>query len=174
MAVRWHVILGLAGSLTLAGCVPEQQQQAERRPVVAAPRPVLSPAVTNETLALDRVVINIRSGTKIGTHSGCDICSYSDVHWTSGMTTLRTTDLPVRFFEAMTAAGYRVAGDPNQMFDRVSERASARYLVGGQVMDMQFRLKQTNYMFVGLESRGEARIKVNWQIYSLRERRVVL
>lgn len=77
------------------------------------------------------------------------------------------------FFDAMTAAGQRVAGDPRQLFDRQAESASARFLVGAQITSMQFYLDQIDWAFTGPSSKGTGNIEVTWQVYSLRDRRVI-
>lgn len=162
MAVRLYaVVLAL---LTCGACVPEQPQ-ASRQPVVAVQQRTL--VTGSEPILLDRIVLGIRTGTKIGTSRECVFCDYTDVYWSAGIQ-LRSADFVGRFIDALSAAGYRVVGDPARTFDRANEQAAARYLVAGHVADVEVLSKISG----GPERHTDVRVKVNWQVYSQGERRV--
>jgi serine protease Do len=128
----------------------------------------------SEPISLDQVVVAIRPGTQVGSgRRNCTMCGPTPIHWDAAAANLRPEAFSEQFFDILTGAGYRVVGNPRQMFDRQAERASARFLVGAQITGMEFTLDQIDWAFTGPSSKGDARLNVAWQIYSLSERRVV-
>ncbi len=178
MIARWQgPAIALAASI-LTGCVPEQMHLAEPRPVVSPPTPSSSLFASHpvtEPLNLERVVINIRANTKIGYHSGCLGCRYGsgDLFWDPGTVRPGIAEFRSRFFNTMGARGYTVIGDPSRLFNEESQRAAARFLIGAEINNLEVAMARTEYMFVGPRTTGSLRLRINWQVYSMRERRVV-
>lgn len=174
MAVHRHVALGLAVSVALAGCVAPAVQKAEQRPVTGLDS--VFPAEDMQPVTLARVVATIPRGTSIGSYSygpGCDFGR--EETWQADYGDLGARGFNARFFETLSGAGYRVVGDPNRLFDVAAERASARYLVGAQITELKMSLcNHINFWTaVPYGPRGDAYIKIRWQVYSAAERRVV-
>lgn len=173
MVGRWRVFVA-AVCVTLGAC-DQPGSPGRLQPDIAA-KPVVAPGTypESEPIALDRVVVTIRPGTEIGSgRKGCALCSPTPVHWEAGRVDLRPQSFATQFYDTMTAVGYRVAGDPNRLFDERSELAGARFLVGARVTDLSVNLDQIDWAFSGPSSKGDAEMAVAWQVYSLRERRVV-
>lgn len=174
MEVRWHVAVPVAAALALTSCVADPVQKAEQRPVTG-----LDSIFSTQDmlpLALARVVATIPRGTHIGSYSygpGCDFGR--EETWQADYGDLGARGFNSRFFETLSGAGYRVVGDPNQLFDVAAERASARYLVGAQITELKMSLcNHINFWTaVPYGPRGDAYIKIRWQVYSAAERRVV-
>jgi serine protease Do len=179
MAVRWQIILGLAVCFVLGACVPEQARDLDTRPVTTAPSPIVPAAQTQlptEPFSFDKVVVTIPAGTKIGLCRGCPTCpcaGESDVYWDSGRIQVDPQEFRAVFYEPMTRVGYRVVGDPRQLFDSEADRAAARYLVGVEITKLDLDVVHWNNVWHGKHTRGVARMDLTWHLYSLRERRVV-
>lgn len=184
MAIRWYVALGLVVSLALAGCVPDQAQNQTSRPVTAAPaalpappsQAALSSRVPTEPILFDKLAIAISTGTKIGVCDGCRECTCAgehDIYWNSGPARINPEDFRGAFFEPLAKMGYKVVGDPRLLFESEEQRASARYLIGAQITHLDVWANYRNVVWNPNSVRGWAQLRVNWQVYSLRERRVI-
>lgn len=184
MVARWRLtaMVAMTGA-GLAACVPDQPRNDEQRPVTAAPADAAAvPAaptplmpVSGEPLALDKVIMSIRSGTQIGAYEDCLGCPgrAEPIYWDPGRLVLRPAVFVPGFHDTMSRAGYRVAGNPSRLFDAAAERSAARYLVGADIHEMTVSIERSNYIFVGPRTRASIRLSVNWQVYSLRDRRLV-
>jgi S1-C subfamily serine protease len=164
----------VAAFVGLGACDTPRPPPLSEAPSTPSAAPAAAVVSNSEPIGLERVVITIRPGTQIGSgRRGCALCSATPFLWDAGNIELRPDAFSAQFFDTMTAAGYRVVGNPRQLFDRDSERASARFLVGAQITEMDFTLDQIDWAFTGPSSKGDGRLKVAWQLYSLRERRVI-
>jgi len=140
----------------------------------AASSPALAAVANSEPLGLERIVIAVRPGTQVGSgRRNCTMCGPTPIHWDAAATDLRDEAFSEQFFETLSAMGYRVTGNPRQMFNREAERASARYLIGAQITGIDLSLDQIDWALTGPSSKGDARLNVTWQVYSLRDQRVV-
>jgi serine protease Do len=184
MARRWPVALGLTLSLALAGCVPDRALGPDGKPATAGamphgvtPGPAVIPRVEGPTepFLLDKVTITIPPGTRIGRCHGHpqSVCPGDNgVYWDSGRVRVNPQEFQGLFYGPMTKVGYRVVGDPRQLFENENERAAARYLVGAEIKWINLSVAHAQ-SWTGTTINGFAQMQVNWQAYSLRERRVV-
>lgn len=158
------------------GACDQPRSPAPTEPLLTPTAAVAARAVLNsEPIGLERIVVTIRPGAEIGSgQQGCAVlCPAKPIYWDAGNVELSPQSFSGQFFDTMTAAGYRVVGNPRQLFDREAERASARLLVGAQITEIAVTLDQINWAFSGPSSKGDARLQVAWQVYSLRDRRVI-
>ena len=174
--MRNHAIAGAAFCLLLAGC----QGGTPIEPVEVAP----SAATFGEELApvaLDRVQFALRRGQIVGTYvnygklwAGC-FSEVTDVVWAGTRETIQDEELEDIFFDELTAAGYDVVGNPDDLFaDTAEVRDEPEFLVGGRVDGLQMNVcnEWDGWRHTGAIS-GDAKMTVTWQVFSLLEGRVV-
>jgi hypothetical protein len=174
--MRKTAIAGVAVCLLLAGC----QGGTPIEPVEVAP----SAATFGEELApvaLDRVQFALRRGQVVGTYvnygklwAGC-FSEVTDVVWAGTRETIQDEELEDIFYDELTAAGYEVVGNPDDLFaDTADVRDEPEFLVGGRVDGLQMNVcnEWDGWRHTGAIS-GDAKMTVTWQVFSLLEGRVV-
>ncbi|WP_337997910.1 S1C family serine protease [Oleispirillum naphthae] len=80
------------------------------------------------------------------------------------------------FFSTMKESGYNVLGDPSSLFNRGADRARAHYRVGARLVDIRGNFCDEITFWWGVPTNrimGEMYVKVEWEVYSEPERRVV-
>ena len=129
-----------------------------------------------QPIKLARLVMNLRPGETIGSSKYTVLCAPLDrLTWNSGTTELRVNLFYPVFNDEMSKAGFKVTGDPSNLFgDAGDERTD--YLIGGSInhVDMSvcypgLSTFSNNYD----DARGKASIDVEWQLYSQLQRKVV-
>lgn len=130
----------------------------------------------NQPVKLARLVMNLRPGETIGSSKYTVFCAPFDrLTWDSGTTELRVDLFYPVFNDEMNKAGFKVAGDPSNLFgDAADERTD--YLIGGSINHVDMSV-----CYPGLsgfannydDARGKASIDVEWQLYSQLQRKVV-
>lgn len=135
----------------------------------------LPPGTETRPVQLARVVATLSRGESIGRiRTGLMCWGRQNLTWKSGATTeLNTKDLDEVFREKLQKLGYKVAGDPADLFSD-SNDGGAGYLIGGSIehlnVDVCFPM---SYYENWDNTKGSASVEVKWQIYSRLERRVV-
>ena len=183
--MRW-----LAGSvllLGLAGCGVAPMQL----PPVTEPAPVAlrSSEAPPASVVLDRIVATMRSGTTIG-HLPKGGLVFNDtlcntyrknriLTWSGGNALIGDWrgEFGTVFFATMERNGFNVVGDPNKLFDAGREAAAADLKVGARILEIRSNICESSHWFNGAprgEYTGEAYLKLEWVIYSNRERREIL
>jgi len=123
-----------------------------------------------------KIIVKIKRGDEIGTlYVGWFDVPQTKLYWRKGgYMNITDDDFTQRFREELEAANYEVVGNPDALFDDASEW-KAELLVAGLITEMKFNLHFPN---AGLgnfrQSRGDAYLKVDWQVFSRLNRRVVL
>jgi S1-C subfamily serine protease len=96
------------------------------------------------------------------------------VTWSSDPAIVQSTGLADVFYRELTAAHFKVVGDPGQLFNVNTERAD--FLIGAQVTDMEFNIcdRVDPFAWHPLGTRrGEATMDVTWQVFSNLTQRIV-
>lgn len=132
--------------------------------------------VNQETkpLQFKKIVVKLPRGHKLGAIKSGVLCvPNAELTWLGGKATITEDEFTDVFREELEKANYQVVGDPNALFEDPSEW-KAEFLVAGLVTEM---LANLCYPWSGFgnwtSGKGEAYMKVNWQIYSRLDRKVV-
>lgn len=171
---RSFAIATLAG---LAACQPPTlSRDIQPVPTVPpAPELVTTPLAPIE---LSRITFNIPRGKQVGTsyfdYFSCGGYDSGPVFWNVDRANGFTVGLADAFYRELTAAHFKVVGDPEQLFNTQRERAD--YLIGAQVTDLEInicdRVEPWYWRHLGRQ-RGEATVDVTWQVFSNQDQRVV-
>ena len=155
--------------LLLAGC-----QAASVKPT-AVKQVIDIPVGTDaKPIQLRKVIVKLNRGERIGTYALGLLClKNSDLKWKGGKLNVTSDDFTDVFREELEKAGYPVVGDPNALFEDPADWKTELF-VGGLINEMQANIC---YPLGGLGDfnsiKGAAYVKVNWQIYSTLQRRVI-
>lgn len=177
--LRAWLVGGLAGALALvlAGCDPGIRVDPVPLNDVRHmdPRAILAP------LKFERVSFNLRRGDRVGSfRDGLD-CAYSTgdgdaLWWNHGRLLSDDIEWSDLFFEQLTASGYDIIGDPDDLFPDAERRRPA-YTVRAAVEEVRMNLCQVvdvlTRVHLGVQY-GKASMRVYWQVYSPILRKVVL
>lgn len=127
-----------------------------------------------ESVQLKKVAIKIKRGKVIGGLSTGIICvKQGDLNWKGGRVNLSSDDFTEVFRDELENAGYTVVGNPDSLFEDPSDY-KARYLIGGLINDLEANICYPMAGFGNFNnSKGNAYVKVNWQIYSPLQRKIV-
>jgi len=148
------------------------QPRAQTASPQASPLP---PGTQTRPVQLSRVVFDLERGSVIGRLRGGMFCfPYGDIRWqTEDTQEIERAQFGNVFDETLTRLGFRVAGSSNELFEDASD-SRAEYLVGGRIDQLDLRIcYPLSHTGDTSQSQGSVSIRVNWQIYSQLERRVV-
>jgi serine protease Do len=158
-------------SLLIGGCsiYMKDVAQVERKTVV--------PFAAGEAvrpLQFTKIVVKLPRGRRIGTMQVGVFCIDSGpLTWRGGKLTLSGDEFTEAFREELEKANCPVVGDTDALFEDPSTW-KAEFLLAGLVKEMKANVC---YPLAGLgdynNAKGSAYMKVDWQIYSRLERRVV-
>jgi len=143
--------------------------QAGEQPVIAVEHPEQA-----RPIEFQRVVVKLRRGTVIGELQESGLCTkVRDLVWRGDQTAVDDSELNDVFREELTAAGYRIVGDPDALFGD-SSGSEAEYLVAGLIKQMHANAcHQSSSLFTSEGWVGDASMSVDWQVYSRLDRKVV-
>lgn len=160
----------LAGALSVAMPVAGSAQQISS----TQPTP-LPPGTETRPVQLSRMVVDLDRGAVIGRLRGGLLCiPQGNITWGSGAARdIDPSEFDEVFRQELTRLGFDVAGDPENLFADANDNR-AEYLVGGRIDRLEIRVCYPHSGFGNVtSSNGTASIRVNWQIFSRLERRVV-
>ncbi len=179
-----HTLLVLVGIL-LTGCVtsiPVNVKKVEQREL-----PDIQLGTELAPIKLEVASINIKRGTPIaelvtsssGYHTGGHLCSPSggNIFWSRGRIDGPDIEFQDIFFEELERARFNVVGNPKDIF--AAERKEAVepvYVVGAQITEISAKICSLHHWWDARPlntQTGSASIKVNWQIFSRLEKKVV-
>ncbi|MDF1719092.1 MAG: trypsin-like peptidase domain-containing protein [Minwuia sp.] len=171
----------------LAGCgVGPMQLPPVTDPLVL---PLAEAESQKASIVLDKVVATIRTGTEFAhlpkgglvfNDSLCNTYRKNRVlTWTGGNSLVGdwTNEFGSAFFATMDRANFHVVGNPDKLFEASREASSADLRVGARLVEIRSNLCESSHWFDG-SSRGvytgEAYMRLDWVIYSNRDRKEVL
>ena len=153
----------------LAACTPVHLKEVAQKQV--APLEIEGERIP---IALDSVRIRIPRGTHIGQFvNGLFCLRPGKIAWNAGRVTSRDIDLADRFYEEMTQADFDVVGDPDRLFDESTDYLRAEYRIGGVITDLKLNVCDKMMFRVPMGEDADAYLRVEWQVYSNHEHRVV-
>lgn len=155
----------------LTGCA-----SAVRVKNIAALPAIVPKSGESKPVMLKKVAAKIQRGRVVGSIQGGLMCMpFQEYYWiTSGQVRFSTDELSEVLTDELTKNSYTVVGDPTALFEDESEW-KAEYLIGALITDLNANIcfPWSGYGNFN-KAKGEASIKVEWQIWSRRTRSVVL
>ena len=174
-------------TLGLVGCgVGPMQLPPVPEPV---PVPLRTSGNPTASIVLDRIVATMRSGTTIGhlpkgglvfNDSLCNTYRSNRIlTWSGGNALIGDWrgEFGAVFFATMERTGFNVVGDPNKLFDAGRDAAAADLKIGARLVEIKSNICESSHWFNGAprgEYTGEAYLRLEWVVYSNRDRREVL
>ena len=163
------ILLTTSISAALGGCGAAPVKQAQS----LAPIEV-QPGQQAKPIQFRKIVVKLKRGEPIGSLSAGLACvRQGDRTWQGGRVTVTSEDFTEAFREELEKANYPVVGDPDALFEDPSEW-KAEILVAGIVKKMETNMCFPNGGFGDWSSViGGVFMRVDWQIYSRLDRKVV-
>jgi len=164
-------LCGVICALFISGCATPVQQavvkEARDIPTGADAKPI----------QFRKVVVKLRRGEPVGEMLGGLACLKQpfsgDLTWRGGRLQINDEEFTEVFRDELQKANYPIVGDPNALFEDPSAW-KAEILVAGLITKMQMN---ACYPYSGWgnwkDSKGDAFVKVTWQIFGSLERKVV-
>lgn len=158
------VLLYISGCASSAVIKQIESKQAIDVPISGVSKPI----------QFKKIVVKLNRGEDIGSvQSGILCVPRADLIWRGGRVDVSNEDFTDVFREELTKANYEVVGNSDALFEDPNDW-KAEYLIAGLVTEMQANIC---YPWGGVgnwtSGKGEAYMKVNWQIYSRLNRKVV-
>jgi S1-C subfamily serine protease len=177
-AALWLPLLG-------AACVgPVEPPPIAAKAVQLADGQTVSPGTVTgldvRTIELTRVQIDIPRGREIGRLQGqfgnkCLGAKTGPIYQERPRIQERSNEWSDTFYRVMNGHGYRVAGDPSQMFE-TQQRQEGDLQFGVTISEMQIQVHAVcdflSERAVGM--RGNARVTAEWQVFDPVRRQVIL
>jgi serine protease Do len=155
--------------LVLCGCT----SAARVHPVAARESIAAKPSSAGRVVELKKIVIHVPASRAAGElRTGLACLNRKPLAPAAGRAYLTDGDLEEVFREEFSSAGYTVAGDPNALFEEPSE-TRPDYLIAGIVSNVTASLCSPGLHSSATDrAKGEASLAVDWQVYSLKTRKV--
>lgn len=165
------IVLVIGVSLFLAGCAgtsavikPVEDKQVEN----------LKASDTAKPIQFTKVVVKLKRGEHVGAMQVGLLCvPQGDLNWKGGRITVDSDEFTEAFKEELEKYSFKTVGDTNALFEDPSTWKS-EILVAGLIKELKANVCYPMAGFGNFNSsKGEAFIKVDWQIYSKLDRAVV-
>ena len=165
---QWCSVAAILFALGVSGCATHVQR-TELKTALEVPE-----GKTSKPIQFKRIVVKLDRGAVIGKqYDGLLEVPSGNLVWRGGRMNWSGDELTEVFRDELERFGYTVVGDPDALFDDPAAW-KAELLVAGLVTDMQ---ATAIYPWAGYgnysKSKGEAYMKVEWQVYSRLNRQVV-
>jgi len=154
----------------VSGCISANVKQVAIRKTID-----IETGVDAKPLLFKKVVVKLPRGHKIGAIQAGLLCipQGQPLTWKGGRVNITSDDFTEAFRDELEKANYPLVGNPDALFEDPSEW-EAELLVAGMIKDMTANICFPMAGFGNFtDARGEAFIKVDWQIYSRLDRKVV-
>lgn len=134
----------------------------------------LKAAESSKPIQFTKVVVKLKRGEHVGAMQGGLLCvPQSDLTWKGGRISIDSDEFTDAFKEELEKYSFKTVGDTNALFEDPSTWKS-EILVAGLVKDLKANICYPMAGFGNFSSaKGEAFLKVDWQIYSKLDRSVV-
>ena len=142
---------------------------------VARQTPIAMPeGQTSKPIQLKKIVMKLDRGTTYGTTRGGSLCiERGNLVWTEGTKDISNEYFSGIFREQMDKSRYNLVGKPSNMFEEADEW-KAELAVGGLVTDIRINACFPKIGFGNTSAiQGESYMKINWQVFSRSDRKVV-
>jgi len=177
-----HIIYPILLSVFLAACNTTKPVDIPTVSDTAAPARPMEIGEAQASFALAQIVADMRTGDVIGAFpaSGPEVsglyCNYkmkgnNVITWGGGRQYLDnwSTEFGAIFFEVLSGRGFKVAGDPSDLFNQDKGARSAQYLIGGRIVDMKGNFCHLHHWWDGsplYEYSGRMYVEIEWSIYN--------
>jgi len=134
----------------------------------------LKASSTSKPIQLSKVVIKLKRGEHIGAYKAGLLCiPNGDLNWKGGKLNVSSDELTETFKEELEQHSFKTVGDTDALFEDESTWKS-EILVGGLIKELKANICYPQAGFGNFSNaKGEAFVKVDWQIYSKLDRSVV-
>lgn len=134
----------------------------------------LKAAESSKPIQFTKVVVKLKRGEHVGAMQAGLVCvPQSDLTWKGGRISIDSDEFTDAFKEELEKFAFKTVGDTNALFEDPSTWKS-EILVAGLVKDLKANICYPMAGFGNFSSaKGEAFLKVDWQIYSKLDRSVV-
>lgn len=163
-------ILPIVLASLVAGCgTPAVIKKVEDRPVEN-----LKASENSKPIQFKKIVVKLKRGEHIGAMQAGLLCvPQSDLTWKGGRISIDSDEFTDAFKEELEKFEFKTVGDTNALFEDPSTWKS-EILVAGLIKDLKANICYPHAGFGNFSSsKGEAFLKVEWQIYSKLDRSVV-
>lgn len=163
-------LLGLIVAAILSGCgTPAVIKKVEDRQVDD-----LKASENSKPVQFTKIVVKLKRGEHIGAWQAGVFCvPNGDLNWKGGRISIDSDEFTDAFKEELEKFSFKTVGDTNALFEDASTWKS-EILIAGLVKELKANIC---YPMAGYgnfnSSKGEAFLKVDWQIYSKLDRSVV-
>jgi serine protease Do len=157
-------------TMLLSGCgTPAVIKKVEDRPVEN-----LQASENSKPIQFKKIVVKLKRGEHIGALQAGLLClPQGNLNWKGGQVSIDSDEFTEVFKEELEKYSFRTVGDTNALFEDPSTWKS-EILIAGLIKEMKANICYPNAGFGNFSySKGEAYIKVEWQIYSKLDRAVV-
>lgn len=168
--MKLKAALAIASTIIFAGCgTPATIKKVEDKQVDD-----LKASATSKPIQFTKVVIKLKRGEHVGAMQAGILCvPKDDLTWKGGRISLDSEEFTEAFKDELEKHAFKTVGDPNALFEDPSTWKS-EILVAGLVKELKANICFPMAGFGNFsDSKGEAFIKVDWQIYSKLDRSVV-
>ncbi|WP_297358554.1 S1C family serine protease [Thauera sp.] len=154
----------------MTGCgTPAVIKTVEDRPVEN-----LKASENSKPIQLTKIVVKLKRGEHVGALQAGLLCvSQGDLNWKGGRISIDSDEFTDAFKEELEKSSFKTVGDTNALFQDPSTWKS-EILVAGLVKELKANICYPMAGFGNFSSsKGEAFIKVDWQIYSKLDRSII-
>ena len=136
----------------------------------------LPPGVPSRILILDRVIIEIPKGTVVGEQRRGNLCLFpEELKWGAETLTFREGAYHKEFAQVVTAANFRRPGKPMSLFE-FPTLSGIELFVAARVSSVKENVCSAIDAFGSGRGiyKGNVRLGVHWEVYSVADQKVVL
>ncbi|WP_323029442.1 S1C family serine protease [Castellaniella defragrans] len=164
--------LSIIASSILAGCgTPAVIKDVQDKPVEELN---ITASENSKPIQLSKIVVKLKRGQHIGAFQVGVFCiSQGDLSWRGGRINVNSDDFTDAFKEELEKYSFKTVGDTSALFEDPSSWKS-EILIAGLIKDLKANFCYPLAGFGNFSTnKGEAFVKVDWQIYSKLDRAVV-
>jgi hypothetical protein len=130
-----------------------------------------------QSILLNKIIVKVERGTKIGVIQSGEYCGrdliHGDLQWKEGKIALSDEDFTAIVHDELEKANIKAVGDSNALFEDQSQ-LQAGLLLGGIIKEIQANICYPWAPYGNFTtSKGKGYIRVEWDVYSTAERKVV-